>query len=127
MEGYNVTIKETSQELTAKERIAIKDLTNAIKLENVADDDPNSLVIKPVAYAILSVHNEHSKDNTDYNVYVITGDDGYRYKTGSDSFFDAFKNIWEEMENENEDWSIQIFKRPSKNYDGKFFLTCAIV
>ena len=125
MEGYNVTIKETSKELTAKERIAIKDITNAIKLENVADDD--AFIIKPVAYAVLAVHNEKSKDNKDYNVYIITAEDGSIFKTGSDSFFDSFRNIWDEMQGEDEEWSISIFKRPSKNYEGKYFLTCAIV
>ena len=34
MTGYSVEIKETSRELTAKQRIALKDTSDAIKLDS---------------------------------------------------------------------------------------------
>ena len=123
MIGYEVTIKEASMELTAKERIRMKDTSNAIKLDTATDEAP--LTIIPKAFAILSIHNEKS-DNVDYLNYIIVDKDGNKYVTGSDSFWSSFKSIWNEMENEPEEWELEIYKLDSKNYKGKQFLTCSL-
>ena len=122
MTGYSVEIKETSKELTARERLMLKDTTNAVKMDSVEDE----LIITPVAYAILAIHNEKS-DNKDYNNYIIQDKDGTTYVTGSDSFWSSFTGIYEEMKDEKEPWSIKVYKKPSKNYTGKSFITCSIV
>lgn len=124
MEGYKVSIREVSRELTARERIMVKDTSNAIKLDEATKEAP--LVITPIAYAILAIHNEKS-DNVDYENYLIMDADGHKYVTGSPSFWASFKEIWDEMESENEEYSIEIYKVDSKNYKGKQFLTCSIV
>lgn len=124
MNGYSVTVKESSKELTARERIMLKDLTNAIKLD-VATDTAE-LTITPVAYAVLSVHNEKS-DNKDYENYIIQDANGETYCTGSESFWTTFKAIWDEMDGEDEAWSVKVYKKASKNYTGKSFITCSIV
>ena len=123
MTGYEVTIKEASMELTAKERIRLKDTTNAIKLDTATEEAP--ITITPKAYAILSIHNEKS-DNVDYLNYIILDKDGNKYVTGSDSFWSSFKSIWDEMETEAEEWELEIYKLDSKNYKGKKFLTCSL-
>lgn len=123
MTGYEVTIKEASMELTAKERIRLKDTTNAIKLDTATEEAP--IIITPKAYAILSIHNEKS-DNVDYLNYIILDKDGNKYVTGSDSFWSSFKSIWDEMETEAEEWELEIYKLDSKNYKGKKFLTCSL-
>lgn len=123
MIGYEVTIKEASMELSAKERIRLKDTTNAIKLDTATDNAP--ITITPKAYAILSIHNEKS-DNVDYLNYIILDKDDHKYVTGSDSFWSSFKSIWDEMENEPEEWELEIYKLDSKNYKGKKFLTCSL-
>lgn len=123
MTGYEVTIKEASMELTAKERIRLKDTTNAIKLDTATDNAP--ITITPKAFAILSIHNEKS-DNVDYLNYIIVDKDGNKYVTGSDSFWSSFKSIWDEMETEAEEWELEIYKLDSKNYKGKKFLTCSL-
>ena len=123
MTGYEVTIKEVSMELTAKERIRLKDTTNAIKLDTATDEAP--LTISPKAFAILSIHNEKS-DNVDYLNYIIVDKDGNKYVTGSESFWSSFKSIWDEMETEAEEWELEIYKLDSKNYKGKKFLTCSL-
>lgn len=125
MTGYNVTIKEVSMELTARERIMMKDTTNAIKLDEAANGE-SPLVITPTAYAVLGIHNEKS-DNVDYENYVIMDADGNKYVTGSPSFWSSFMEIWEEMKDTNEEYSIEVYKRDSKNYKGKQFLTCSII
>lgn len=124
MVGYSVEIKETSKHLSAKERIAIKDTSNALKLDVVCEED--GVIITPVAFAILSIHNEKS-DNKDYENYVITDKDGTKYVTGSESFWNTFISIWDEMQNEEEEWGIKAYKLDSKNYKGKKFLTCSII
>lgn len=125
MEGYSVTIKEVSKDLSARERIKLKDTTNAIKLDSAVTPD-TPLMITPDAYAILNIHNEKS-DNVDYENYVILDKSGNKYVTGSPSFWQAFLEIWIEMEKENEPYDIEVYKMESKNYKGKSFLTCSIV
>ena len=125
MEGYKVTIKESSKELTARERIMFKDTTNAVKLDEAANGEER-LIITPAAYVILNIHNEKS-DNVDYENYIIVDKDGNKYVTGSGSFISAFMEIWEEMKDEDEEYSIEVYKMDSKNYKGKQFLTCSIV
>lgn len=125
MEGYKVSISEVSKELTARERIMLKDTSNAVKLDEAAKGD-TPLVITPAAYAVLDIHNEKS-DNVDYKNYIIMDASGTKYVTGSPSFWNSFIEIWEEMANESEEYSIEVYKMDSKNYKGKQFLTCSIV
>lgn len=125
MAQYEVKIVECSKELSAKERIAIKDVTNATKLDE-ATKDGNHITIDVDFYAILSVHNEKS-DDKDYDNYIIVDKSGEKFVTGSNSFFNSFKNIYDEMIDEDEEWSLDVYTRPSKNYTGKDFITCSIL
>lgn len=124
MTGYSVEIKETNKELTAKERILLKDTSDAIKLDEACAEE--AVNIKPVLYAVLAVHNEKS-DNVDYEQYVLQDASGQKYVTGSESFWSSFMDIYAEMEDEEEEWAIKAYKLDSKNYKGKKFLTCSIV
>lgn len=121
---FKVEIKETSKELTAKERIAIKDTTNAVKLDAATQE--GTVTIDPAYYAVLAVHNDKATP-PDYLNYVIVDLDGTKYATGSQSFWNAFFSIWEEMQGEDEDFSVEAYRSPSKNYAGKDFLTCSII
>ena len=123
MNGYSVSIKETSKNLTAKERIAIKDTTSAVKLDEATQVE--SVTINPDMFAVLSIHNDKS-DNPDYENYIVVDKNGTKYVTGSQSFWTSFMDIWTEMENEDEDWSVLVYRHPSKNYKGKDFITCAV-
>lgn len=127
MTDYNVSIKECSKELTNRERIRIKDTSNAVKLDEAANGD-SPLIIEPDYYAVLAVHNEKS-ENKDYEVYIIVDTSGTKFVTGSTSFFTSFANIWSEMKDDDSDeaWQIEVYKKDSKNYKGKKFLTCSIV
>lgn len=124
MDGFKVTIKSCSKELTARERIAIKDTTRAAKLDEATAD--GELVITPDYYAVLEIHNEKSEDK-DYLNYVVVDVNGNKFITGSESFFSAFLEIFEEMEDEDEDYDIVVYRMESKNYKGKSFITCSIV
>ena len=58
--NYKVTIKESSRELTAKEKIALKDLGNAVSLDSVLNEN-DSFIVTPADYVLLEVHNEKAK------------------------------------------------------------------
>lgn len=122
---YTVTISECSKELSAKEKLMFKDTSNAIKLDDLVSPE-ESFIMDVADYAVLSVHNEHS-DNKDYDVYIIIDKQGKKYVTGSKAFYESFIDIYTEMKNESEDWQIEVVKKESNNYKGKFFITCSIV
>lgn len=125
MTGYEVKIIESSKELSARERISLKNFDEMIALDEAINAETPKLMIDVSGYVVASVHNEKS-DNVDYEKYIVIDKDGQRYITGSQPFFSSFKEIWEEMEDENEDWGIIVYKRESNNYKGKEFLTCTI-
>lgn len=128
--NYSVTIAECSKQLTAKERIAFKDLQNAVKFDDVFDtSNPESsanLLIYPSHYGILKIHNEKS-ENKDYDTFVIVDKDGTKYYTSSQSFWSSFIDIMEEMEGEDEEFQIEVTAHPSNNYKGKSYFTASII
>lgn len=124
MEGYTVTIREISKELSAKAKVMLKDTTNAIQLDEVTQGA--KFVFEPDFYAVLDIHNEKS-DNKDYTKYIIVDKAGTKLITGSESFFTAFRDIMHEMEGCDEEFSIEAYRMPSKNYKGKEFITCSII
>lgn len=124
MTGYSVKIVNASKELSARDRVAVKDTTNAIALDDATKDNP--LVIAIDYYVELAVHNEKSEDK-DYKKYIVVDKSGNKFVTGSESFFTAMIEIMEEMSDSGEDFEIQVYRMPSKNYKGKEFLTCSIV
>lgn len=130
MENYSSKIIECTHELTVKEKIRMKDLSNAIKVDDKIDEmkaNGEKFIITPVDYVVLEIHNEKSKDRKDYTKYLIIDEDGNKYETGSPSFWFAFKEIWDEMAGSDEGFEIEIYKSPSKNYSGKDFITCSII
>lgn len=124
MTGYSVKIVNASKELSARDRVAVKDTTNAIALDDATKDSP--LVIAIDYYVELAIHNEKSEDK-DYKKYVVVDKSGNKFVTGSESFFTAMIEIMDEMADADEDFEIQVYRMPSKNYKGKEFLTCSIV
>lgn len=129
MEGYSVNIRETSKELTRKQTVMVKDVSDAIRLDEATQVEP--VIIDFLLYVVLDIHNEKS-DSKDYSVYVVVDQEGQKYVTGSNSFFSALTAIVEDMEdyqaeNEDDDWRLKIYRKPSKNRQGKEFITCSVV
>lgn len=124
MEGYKVEIREVSKKITAKERVMLKDTTNAIALDELTQQ--GKVIIDPEFYAVLNVTNPKSEDK-EYTKYIIVDKAGTKYVTGSESFFTAFVDIMGEMADTDEEFSIEVYRIPSKNYKGKEFITCSIV
>lgn len=121
-----------SKELTAKERIMLKDTSDARKIDEELES-ADALLINPDWYAQLEVHNEKSKmKDKDYTQYIIVDKDGTRYLTGSESFWKQFRDILDEIEEAEEagekiDWSLKAFRKESSNFEGKYFITCSII
>ena len=121
---YEAKVVETSMELTAKQRVMLKDTSDAIKIDESAKVE--DLIIDVADYAVIDIHNSQA-ENTDYSVYVLIDQQGQRYVTGSDVFFEKFKGIWDEMKDSGEDWQLRCFRAPSKSRSGQFFLNCTII
>lgn len=126
MEGYSVKIRYTSKELSPKERVAIKDTSNAISLDEITTG--GNAVIEYDHHVILDIHNEKS-DNKDYVKTIVVDKDGNKYVTGSESFTTSLQDIVDEMTEcgEGENITIEVYRKDSKNYKGKQFITCSIV
>lgn len=122
--NYNVNIVSCSKDLSAKERVMLKTMTDAVRLDSATAD--GAIEIMPDFWAELQIHNEKSQDK-DYSNYIIVDRSGNKFVTGSSSFWDSFMDISSEMEGETEEWGIRVFQQPSKNYAGKGFITCAII
>lgn len=124
MAKYEANIVETSKELSARERLMMKDTSNAIKLDEATATE-EQVLITPVAYVVLDVHNDKA-DKKDYKKCIILDKDDTKYVTGSEPFFRAFMEIWNEMQPTGEEYQIVAYRLPSKNYNNKDFLTCSI-
>lgn len=125
MEGYKAVVERASKELSAKEKIMLKDMSDAVKLDDIVKENP--LIISPDYYALVAVHNEKS-DTKDYKKIVLVDKDGTKYTTGSMPFITTFEDIVDEMADAGEDdYAIKIYPKESKNYKGKYFITCSII
>lgn len=122
--NYTVSIAETSKELSPKERVQIKDLADTIKIESMIKTEP--LIIDVDFYAVLEIHNDKA-ENPDYTNYIVVAKDGRRFRTGSQTFFNSFKMIADEMLGIDEEWKLKIYDLPSKNREGKSFITCSVI
>lgn len=127
MEGYSVKIRYASKDLSAKERIQLKDTSNAISLDDLTTQEGN-ITIEYDYHAVLDVHNEKS-DSKDYTKIVVVDKGGTKYVTGSESFGTALSDIVDEMVDagEGDNITVEVYRKESKNYKGKQFITCSIV
>ena len=127
--NYAVTITESSREFSAKERVMFKDLGNAesmIDFAKAAIENGAKATIDVADYAVISIHNE-ATDDVDYTNYLLIDKNGNKYYTGSQSFWNSFMNIYNEMKDSDEAWGIELNLLPSKNYKGKEILTCSLI
>lgn len=122
---YKAMVEDASWTMTAREKLRYTDLTDAIQLDEATQS--GDVIIDVDKWAVINVHNEKS-DTVDYMKYVIIDKDEQVYVTGSESFWKSFVQIYEVMSEEGETtYSIKVYRRESKNYKGKDFLTCKII
>lgn len=125
---YSSKVTYASKELSAREKIKIKDVSACQKLDELTQNNQH-VEINVDFYAEISIHNEKA-DDKDYTNIVIVDKDGSRYVTGSNSFKRALDEIMEELIDagvaDDEDILIDVYTKPSKNYSGKSFITCSL-
>ena len=123
--NYEVTITESSKELNARDRIRVKDFSNAVSLDDATQSGP--VLISYDYHVLCHVHNSKS-DNPEYDKCVVVDPSGTKYVTGSAAFIRSLKDILTECEGEIEPGEIVIecYRKPSKNYKGKDFITCSL-
>lgn len=129
---YKSEITFASKELTKREKVMLSDVSSATKFDEVVKGVDDTFDIEPVAYAVVSIENDNAKGEKQYEVIVILDASGNKFVTGSQSFREAFIGIWDQMTDngviaEGEEFSIRVYKRPSKNYSGKAFISCALI
>lgn len=129
---YKSEITFASKELTKREKVMLSDVSSATKFDEVLKGVDETFDIEPVAYAVVSIENDKAKGEKQYEVITILDAAGNKFVTGSQSFREAFIGIWEQMTDngviaEGDEFSIRVYKRPSKNYSGKAFISCALI
>lgn len=121
--AYTAEIVKSNRELSKKEKVMYKNASDCIRLDDETSKS-GSLVIAPVLWIELAVHNDKAK-NPDYTQYIIVDKNGTSYLTGSENFYNNFTSIAEEME--GEEFEVEVYRKPSKNFSGKEFLTCKLI
>lgn len=127
-ENYSAKIVRVyGKELSTKERIAIKNTSDAVKLDRETQEH-GAIAIQVDHFAELAIHSEKA-DPQDYSQYVIVDKDGTKYVTGSPSFWSAFTDIYDEVSDADDIdvFAVKVYRLPSKNREGKDFLTCSII
>lgn len=125
-DNYSVTIRDTSRELTLRERIRIKDTGCCVKMEDILSAG-EKLEIPFDGYAMLDVHNEKANP-VDYENIVVFAKDGTCYRTGSPTFIRTFLDIYSEIcDYPGEEYSIGAVYQESKNYKGKNFIRAILL
>ena len=123
---YQVDIKETSRELSKVDRIKLKDFGNATKFDDIVSTEQSAIIV-PEAYAVVTIHNPKAEGGQ-YDAIIVTTAEGEKFMTGSKTFIERFLDIWHEMRDDgtSDEFSVEVYKRESNNYKGKYFLGCSL-
>ena len=126
---YTADVTNSLKELTARQRIAVKDFSSAEKLNDIITADNPHFTIDVDNIIKVSVHNEQSKGNSDYDVVIIIDKDGKKYRTGSETAYTSALEIYRELEAANEldgGFTLDFYKVKSNNFDGDF-IKCNLI
>lgn len=127
--NYTADVQASIKELTARQRIAVKDFSSAEKLNELITAENPHFRIDVDNIVKVAVHNEQSKGNTDYDVVIIIDKDGNKYRTGSATAYTSALEIYRELESANEldgGFVLDFYKVKSNNFDGDF-IKCNLV
>ena len=127
--NYTAEVTASIKELTTRNRIAVKDFSSATKLNDIITEENPKVRIDVENIVKISVHNEQSKGNNDYDVIVIISKDGEKYRTGSTTAYSSAMEIYRELEAANEldeGFTLEFYKVKSNNFDGEF-IKCNLV
>ena len=120
--SFSVEVIESTRELTKREKVFLKSFDSLRRIDEELENGEFEMAV--AGYVYVSVHNENSPDK-DYEKIIIMDDVGFTYITGSKTFIERVKDIWEDME--GEPFYVRVFSRESKKYSGKKYITCNII
>ena len=122
---YKTETISTNRTLTGKEKLMLTDTSNAIPLDK-ATQDGATVAFTPAIYGEVKFTDE-SGAKKPFTKYVFIDTEGNKYSTGSETFWNSYKAIEEAMADSDEEWAIEVFSKPSKNYTGKCFISCCVI
>lgn len=124
---FNVIVSETLKELTKKDLLQLKDLSDAVKLDQATQEYVTGAYIIADVKNIVSLNlvSDDPQNPQEYAKTIIVDADGNRYVTGSYSFARRAWEIAKEMD--GEPFGLRVYRRPSKNYAGREFLSCSVI
>lgn len=126
---YKATIKESSKQLSARERIKYRDEANVISIDELMNME-EEIIITPDFYLVVRIETDEVKNHDgvlDYEKIVVVDKSGKAYSSGSESLRESFVDIFEEMSGEDEEYQVQFIAIESKNYKDKSFYKTVII
>lgn len=122
---FNLIISESLKTLTKKDMLQLKDLSDAIKLDQATQENGTVMIFDVRNIVSLSLVSDDPQNPQEYSKTVVVDADGNRYVTGSDSFARRAWEIAKEMD--GDEFGLKVYRRPSKNYAGREFLSCSVI
>lgn len=107
LNSYKVEIIDASKELTGKERMTLKDLSNVVNLDRVRVSKPVTISVD--YYAVLRVYTVKVGRGRGI-LYVLIDKGGTMYTTRCTAFWNSFKNYWKDMKNSNAECKLIIYE-----------------
>ena len=118
MEGYKCDIIYELKELSPLEKVKIKHLQGAIKIDEALKE--GNLMIDVDNVIAIEVFNEMS-ESKQYMKYVYIDKDGQMYTSGSKSLFSEISSLCEDLKGISDFCKVMVITQPSKNYSGSFY------
>ena len=111
--------------LSKKDQLQLKDLSDAIKLDQATQEKGTVIIEEVVNMVSLKLVSDDPQNPQEYAKTVITDAEGNRFVTGSESFSRRAWDIAEDMD--GEPFGLKVYRRPSKNFAGREFLSCSVI
>lgn len=122
----NMTFTFTSKELNARERIQLKDRSNAINIGTALKESDTPLIIDIDYYAVLHVEIPEKEEDS-FDSFIFVDKNGTKYTTSSPSLWNAFSQIKDELLADGiTDFQVECYKAPCQNRQGEY-LACRLV
>lgn len=122
---FNVIVSKSLKDLTKKAVIQLKDLSDAVKLDNATQENGTVMIYNVQNIVTVDLVSDDPDNPQEYTKTVVIDSEGNRFVTGSDAFARRAWNIAEEMD--GDDFGLKVYRRPSKNYAGREFLSCSVI
>lgn len=123
---FKEEILRATRDFTKKEMLMMKDTKALIKLDNELKPNGDPIIIKyPFDYVIKHVWDD-KENGKDFESILLLAD-GKIYTSSSRALINRVEDLLNEMKDEEDEWGIQIYKAPSKQFEGRYYITCSLI